>query len=183
MLPGAETGILAQTLEADPAAYESERHATLITIRPASSDDAPSIASLITSLGKKFITCDFGSEGKVNFLSSVEESAIRRLLSEDNGYFVAEAADRIVGAVGIRSRTHLFHLFVAEPFQGTGLGRKLWFHAREEVVSSNYEGALTVNSSRNAVSFYEKLGFVQDGGLDERGGVVAIPMSLAVHPA
>jgi len=133
----------------------------------------------LTSLSLKFITCDFDSEGEANFLSSVEESAIRRFLSEDFVYFVAGEGDRVVGVVGIRGRTHLFHLFVAESLQGTGLGRKLWLHARTEVIPLDYEGPLTVNSSRNAVEFYEKLGFVQDGGLDERGGVVAIPMSLS----
>ena len=152
-------------------------------IRSASTEDAPSISLLLTSLSRRFITCDFSPSGESKFLSSVDESAIRRLFDAGLEYFVAEEHSQIVGVVGFRGKTHLFHLFVAESLHGSGLGRRLWLHGREKVVPFNFVGELTVNSSRNAVGFYERLGFARVGGLDERDGVISVPMRLNLHAA
>lgn len=151
-----------------------------MNIRSAVQDDAAAISELITTLARKFITRDFPPDGEANFLASCDVISIHKCLSDAFTYFVAseEHSDELVGVVGFRGTSHLFHLFVAERLHGTGLGRSLWQHARSEVIPADYRGALTVNSSRNAVAFYEKLGFVSQGREDVRGGVVAVPMSL-----
>src|SRR5690606_40652166 len=73
-------------------------------------------------------------------------------------YHVAEVAGEIVGVVGMRDGSHVYHLFVAEEHQGRGLGRALWEHAKAECLRRGRPAAFTVNSSRGAVPIYERFG-------------------------
>ena len=53
------------------------------------------------------------------------ESAIQGYVSASNfEYFVAESQGLLAGVVALRDNGHLFHLFVAEPFQGQGPWRQ-----------------------------------------------------------
>ena len=57
--------------------------------------------------------------------------AISDYLAKGIEYHVLEANDgALIGVVGTRSDSHLFHLFVAEGEQRKGVGRALWEHAR-----------------------------------------------------
>ena len=149
-------------------------------IRRATESDAERISALIRALSGPFTVSPTG-EGAESFFASIGEQAIRGYITANNfSYLLAETADTLTGVVAIRDRRHLYHLFVAQPFQGKGLGRKLWLAARQEALNAGHAGSFTVNSSLNAVPVYERFGFSPSGPKVEAHGVAFIPMQL-VH--
>jgi GNAT superfamily N-acetyltransferase len=98
-----------------------------------------------------------------------------------NGYqfFVALESDTLVGTVSIRPPAHLYYLFVDTQHQQRGIGRQLWNHARAWIASSPYHGTITVNSSLNAITVYERLGFAIAEPPEENHGTRYQPMRWA----
>ena len=146
---------------------------TDLTIRSATRDDAESISRLLTDLSREFVTPDYSPQGAAALTSRLTPAAIRRAVDDGTVYFVAEADDRLLGAIGvIPERRHLYHLFVDRGRHLQGIGRRLW----NEVLSVLPPGPITVNSSRFAVAFYRRLGFVSTGPPWEKDGVISYPM-------
>lgn len=150
----------------------------MLQIRLATLNDATAISQLVYSLSEKYIASDLSETGARNLLSSMESSAIASYLSSEYRYHVAEDEGGIVGVVATRDNKHLYHLFVAESHQRRGLARALWRVAWEACVAISNPGEFTVNSSRYALPFYEKLGFIQVGPEENREGVIYTPMKL-----
>lgn len=112
--------------------------------------DASRISVLIRELSRPFLVSPSG-EGAEPFFAAISESAIKGYVSASNfEYFVAEAQGLLAGVVALRDNSHLFHLFVAEPFQGQGLGGKLWQMVKARAIQSGNPGEFTVNSSLGA---------------------------------
>jgi GNAT superfamily N-acetyltransferase len=147
-------------------------------IRLADVNDAPGISALVRPLVERYIAHEFSEEGIRHLLASVEPAAIAGYLNSNFRYHVAEAEERLAGVVATRDNAHLYHLFVAEPFQGQGLARLLWETAKQACVAEGNRGEFTVNSSRYAQGVYRKFGFVEAGPAEERHGVISIPMKF-----
>lgn len=140
--------------------------------------DASRISALIRELSRSFLVSPSG-EGAEPFFAAISESAIKGyVLASNFEYFVAEAQGRLAGVVALRDNSHLFHLFVAEPFQGQGLAGKLWQMVKAKAIQSGNPGKFTVNSSLNARPVYEKFGFVASGPVVQTHGVTFQPMQL-----
>lgn len=154
-----------------------------IGIREASPDDIPVISRLISDLAARYIAHEFTAEGAQRLLSAMNDDAIKGYFQDGYRYHVAEAEDTLAGVVATRDNRHLYHLFVAEPFQGRGLATQLWHVARDACLAVQNTPDFTVNSSRFAVGFYEKLGFVRQAEFQEHGGVISIPMKLITETA
>jgi GNAT superfamily N-acetyltransferase len=130
-------------------------------------------------LSKPFLVSPTG-EGAEPFFAAISESAIQGYVSASNfEYLVAEVEGQLAGVVALRDNCHLFHLFVAEPFQGQGLGSKLWQVVKAGAIQSGNPGEFTVNSSLNALPVYEKFGFVASGAVVQTHGVTFQPMQLS----
>lgn len=149
-------------------------------IRPATIEDAGDIADLITGLADAFILHEFVPEARARFLSDHTPPSIVRRMQSGFRYHVAESDGAIVGVVGVRDNSHLYHLFVAEAFQGRKLGRELWEHVKAECLAAGNPGAFTVNSSKNAVPVYERFGFTVAAPVQDAGGVLFVPMKLTL---
>jgi GNAT superfamily N-acetyltransferase len=149
-----------------------------VKIRAATLNDATAISALLLELTARYIAHEFSTEAANRLLGSMEEPAIRGYLASGYRYHVAEENGELVGVIGVRDNRHLYHLFVAEPFQGKGLARALWQAARAASLEACNPGVFTVNSSRFAVGLYEKLGFVGHGEVVDESGVIHIPMKL-----
>jgi ribosomal protein S18 acetylase RimI-like enzyme len=148
-----------------------------VLIRPLAQDDIPAVAALLESLAHEHILHEFASKAKELFLSKNNANSIRELVQKGFRYHVAIVKNRIVGFVGTRDNTHLYHLFVANDFQRQGLGRRLWNTARADCIAAGNPGRFTVNSSNNAIAIYERLGFVRSGPAQDMGGVLYNPMT------
>lgn len=151
-----------------------------IAIREARPGDIPEISRLISDLTSRYIANEFTAEGAEQLLCAMNERAVESYFQHGYRYHVAEAEGSLAGVVATRDDTHLYHLFVAEKYQGRGLATRLWHIARDACLAANDCCEFTVNSSCYAVGFYEKLGFVRQAEFQEHGGVVSIPMKLVL---
>jgi ribosomal protein S18 acetylase RimI-like enzyme len=155
---------------------------TFMEIRKASSSDAEGIANLIKNLAIKFITPEFSVEATRHFLNANNQAAIEGFFEQGFDYFVAEHAGamgaEIIGCIGMRNHSHLYHLFIDERWQGQGLARKLWLQAMLYCEAQGNPGSYTVNSSNNAVPVYQALGFVRTAPMQQLQGVWFNPMQL-----
>lgn len=142
--------------------------------------DASRISTLIRTLSNPFFVSPFG-EGAEPFLAAISESAIQGYVSATSfEYLVAKNDDQLVGVVALRNNSHLFHLFVAESFQGQGLGSKLWQMVKAKAVQLGNPGKFTVNSSLNAQPVYERFGFITSGPVVHTHGIAFQPMQLSL---
>jgi GNAT superfamily N-acetyltransferase len=152
-------------------------------IRPATGDDAAAISALILGVSPSFTLRPDG-EGAEVFLATLSPEAIGGYLaSPDYAYRVAEEDGALAGVVAVRENRHLYHLFVAEAFQGRGLSRRLWDAARDAALRAGNPGEFTVNSSLYAVPVYEKFGFHPTDPRVEQHGVAWVPMKLVLPRA
>jgi GNAT superfamily N-acetyltransferase len=149
-----------------------------LPIRAAREDDAEAIAALIAEACALHVLPEFTVEGRRHFLDDHGPDAIRQRLAADFSYLVAEDAGALAGVVGIRSRNHLYDLFVAQTWQGRGLGRRLWDRALAQALNGGKQERFTVNASKYAVPVYERFGFVPVAPVQERNGVLFVPMEL-----
>ncbi len=151
-------------------------------IRQATTSDAKNIADLIKVLALQFITPGFSVEATQHFLNANNQAAIESFFEQGFVYFVAESAGangvELMGCIGMRNHSHLYHLFIAEACQGQGLARKLWQQAMSYCEAHGNAGSYTVNSSNNAVTVYQALGFVRTAPMQQMHGVWFNPMQL-----
>jgi GNAT superfamily N-acetyltransferase len=149
-----------------------------LTIRPIEPADVEPVAKLLCDLATEFITGEFEPPARERFVVENNAEAIRGFIATTFRYHVAEIDGELVGFVGVRDNRHLYHLFVARPLQGRGIGRKLWELAKQQCHASGYRGAFTVNSSNHAVPIYELWGFRRDGPPQTSNGITYNPMKL-----
>lgn len=148
-------------------------------IRPAGPHDAEAISALILSLAPYFLVEPDRPESAEAFLATLAPAAMAERLADDRyRYHVAEADGVLAGVVGVRDASHLYHLFVAEPFHGRGIAARLWDTARRQARAQGNPGRFTVNSSLYAIPVYERLGFVATDVRQVQDGVAFLPMRL-----
>lgn len=156
-----------------------------LRIRPAAPEDAPGISALVLSLAP-FFTLDPEGRGAEAFLRTLHaESVAQRLTTASFTTWVAVAdgegaAGPMAGVVVVRGGSHLFHLFVAESFQGQGCARRLWLHALSHLGPRT---RVTVNATPFARGFYERMGFVATGPARQTAGIAFVPMVRDGDPA
>lgn len=147
-------------------------------IRSACLGDAVNVSQLIKGFAHCFVVDEEVAETK--FLPSMEPESIAELISSPNFiYEIAESNAQLIGVVALRKPGHLYHLFVAQQFQGKGYSRLLWEHILQ-LASSFKQEALTVNASINAIPVYEAFGFKVAGELTTMNGVRFLPMKIQV---
>jgi len=82
-----------------------------------------------------------------------------------NEVFVAVNNGKIIGCcalVSSESLSELEHMWILPEFIGTGLGRKLFMHARDRASILNL-GELELSADPNAEGFYQHMGAVRIG--------------------
>jgi GNAT superfamily N-acetyltransferase len=149
-----------------------------IAIRPIEGSDIETVAALLAQLASAYILPGFERPARESFLAKNGPTAIRGFIADGFRYHVAELDGRIVGFVGVRGNSHLYHLFVATPVQRRGIGRALWEAARLACEASGHRGPFTVNASDNAVPVYERWGFRRAGPPRDSNGIVYNPMEM-----
>lgn len=146
-----------------------------LTIREATPADAPGIAALIESLAGFFLLDPADRSAAAPFFETIAPAAIAGSIADGRlRYHLAERGGELLGVVGVRDGTHLYHLFVAERAHRQGIALRLW-----EVARAASPGCVTVNSSLFAVPLYERLGFRAAGERQEKHGTAWLPMELA----
>ena len=149
-----------------------------LTLRSATPGDADAVSALALSLARYFLADPDRPEDAAAFLERLAPAGIAEMLADARyRYHVALADGVLAGVVGVRDESHLYHLFVAEPFHGRGVAARLW-----NVASRGNPGRFTVNSSRFAVPVYERFGFVAAGPEQVENGIAFRPMERPESP-
>ena len=148
-------------------------------IRSAEINDADKISSLIQQLTTKYIIKDCTKEGADILLNSMRAEIIESQLLAGDDYYLAEESQQLVGVIGIKSNQHLFHLFVEQTLHHQGIAGLLW---NKVISQKQYQNcSITVNSSLNALGFYQKLGFVAVSSMQVKRGIPSIPMKIIIN--
>ena len=130
-------------------------------LRKSEITDIVEIRNLVLSLAHFFIEDKNTSLSSLSTLPMWLDESLkttsfeRRMLDREYVHFVYVIDSEIVGYISIFGGNHIYHLFVSKAFQGRGIARKLWNHARSELPSTTY----TVRSSMVAIPVYESFGF------------------------
>ncbi len=135
---------------------------TDITIRPATKDDAPGIARLVTQLGYPATQAEI-------------ESRLAPILAHpDYAMWVAEESGRVIGLTGVLVHLaleydgfygRLLGLVVEEAYRGQGIGRRL-LDQTEQWLQERGVNKLTLTSGKQrteAHKFYRRLGYAETG--------------------
>ncbi|WP_386810911.1 GNAT family N-acetyltransferase [Lysobacter koreensis] len=148
-----------------------------IQIRRATSDDAAAISALTSRLALRHIVPDCSAAGAARLLASMDAAATGTRLRGDHRAWVAIDAEvhALVAILVLRPPHHLYHLFVADDWQGRGLARRLWAQARTVLLAEGV-GMVTVNAARGAVPAYKKLGFHRHGQATGDNDIPSLPM-------
>jgi len=149
-------------------------------IRKAHKTDIPALSELAVIVSKKYITPSLTEPAISNLLNSLSANNFKDYLNQDYSYYLVEIDQKIIGMIGLKDANHLYHLFVDEHFQNKGYARQLWHIASENAVKLHHTKIFTVNSSINALSVYEKLGFIRHTDLQEKNGIPYITMNYTV---
>lgn len=151
----------------------------MLHIRAAGPLDAAAISKLVSALVTQFIVPDCTPAGAAILLNSMTTAAIAGYISQPNfDYQLAELEGELVAVVATRDNSHLYHLFVAEAYQGRGYARLLWQQAKTRCMARAGTRLFTVNASPYAEALYRHLGFVAIEGRRENHGIVDVPMQL-----
>ncbi len=143
-----------------------------VRLRPATAKDAAACAELVRTLSVAFFEHADGL-GTEPFLTSIDAERQASYIDQYR-YLVADTGKALVGLVALRPPRHLFHLFVAQHWQGNGLGRQLL----EAVLNAGDASLpLTVNASLTALGFYRRQGFEPVGPAQTKDGVRFQPMT------
>jgi GNAT superfamily N-acetyltransferase len=149
-----------------------------LAIRFATLDDVDAIRALITSL-LPMMTLHPNGEGAGQFIESFGVPAMQRYISAPNfRYQLAMLDGELAGVVAVRDNSHLFHLFVAQPLHGQGIGKQLWQAAWDDARALGNTGQFTVNSSMGALEMYKHWGFEPTSEPIQQHGIAYVPMRL-----
>ncbi|MFA6075613.1 MAG: GNAT family N-acetyltransferase [Negativicutes bacterium] len=121
-------------------------------------------------------------EGVENFLKAIQpEVIIQRLIEGKRSIIVAECKTGIVGAVETKDGNHISMLFIDKSHHRQGIAKELMLQAinRFREINPNLQ-TIILNSSKYAIPFYEKLGFVCTGPERKRNSVLSTPMEMNV---
>lgn len=88
-------------------------------------------------------------------------------------------ADKLAGIIALTNLNHVSLLFVDKAYQRRGLASQL-FHLMMAYCIQKAVKTVTVNADINAVSIYQRLGFVAMDAVQERNGIRFIPMQYNI---
>ena len=127
-------------------------------------------ATLAREVFDRFIAPHYQSEGVTEFHRYASADALSQRHVSGHATYVAERDGELVGMLHLREPCHVAMLFVQSSLQRSGIARALLASAGD----ANCE--FTVNSSPNAVSAYERLGFRITGSEQCVHGIRFVPM-------
>ncbi len=145
-----------------------------MSIRKAEISDAAKIKDLVSSLSHFYLKDKYGSLPPW-FSETLEISEFQTRLSNTEFInFVYLVNNSIIGYISVKGKSHLYHLFVSEEYQGKGISKRLWSHAMSTLGSSIY----SVRSSIYAIPVYESFGFKISEVASTKDGIGFQPMEL-----
>ena len=153
----------------------------IFRIRAARGSDAAAMAGLVDALKDSLAINPANGKAQAFLASLTSEAFAARIAADDYTYLAADHEGVLAGFAAMRDGSHLYHLFVARPYQRRGIARALWLELHRLVLSNETADRITVNSNPSAKAVYEKFGFRQCAPCTEEHGVAFIPMQLRLN--
>lgn len=140
-------------------------------------DDAAAIALLARRVVRRWIVAEQPPEGVRALEETLSTPAIRERLRAGQRIHLAFVDGVLAGLAAVRDDSHVSQFLVGTRYQGQGIGRRLWSRLRRDCMRRAGTQVFTLNASRVAMPFYQRLGFVRDDDPQRKPGkVVATPM-------
>lgn len=122
---------------------------------------------------------DYAQEGIEEFFNFANEDSLRERAKSNSFVIISYQDKEAVGIIEIKDYCHISMFFVKPQYQRKGCGKALFNEALSIIIGkARGINKLTVNSSLNAVSSYERLGFKIQSKEQCFNGIRFIPMML-----
>jgi len=145
-------------------------------IRPS---ETAAVSSLACEVFDQFVAPHYQTEGIAEFHRYASVEALSQRQESGHITLVAEHSGELVGMLHLREPRHVSMLFVQSSRQRGGIARELL--AAAAALAGETDCEFTVNSSPNAVSAYERLGFRITGSEQCVRGIRFVPMQRHWH--
>lgn len=141
--------------------------------------DAEAVSRLVIKVFDAAIAPLYETEGVEAFRAFASAQAIRERADAGHLFVIAVSGPEVVAVAEVRDKSHLAMFFVAENFQGSGLGREMLSRVVDTCTYAQPEiEAITVHASPNAIRIYERLGFEATGPEQTVNGIRFTPMVM-----
>jgi predicted N-acetyltransferase YhbS len=148
--------------------------AATIEIHPFKPADAEPVSTLVRQVFDEHVAPSFEAEGLAEMHRHVAPEAIVER-AQTHRTFVAWQGRQVVGVIEVRDTDHVSMLFVRTSHMGLGIATALMACAIEASRAAG-RPRMTVNSSLNAQSFYQRFGFVATAVPQKAHGFAFVPM-------
>lgn len=134
------------------------------------------VYDLILKVFHKHVAPIYSQKGIKTFLGMLSIDFLKETNLE-KFTVVAEHNSKLLGMLSIINTNHIALLFVSSEFQNLGIGKGLiQFSINECLKKSPDLKAMTVSSTPNSFSFYEKNGFIKIDEEQNENGMRFVPM-------
>ena len=136
------------------------------------------VSDMVWEVFLEFEAPDYSDEGTATFKAFIDpERLVKEIEAGDYKVYCCFEGDTPVGAIAIRQYKHISLLFVKSSHHRRGIAKKLLEFAVWDIISKHSDAKeLTVNSSPYAVEIYKRLGFTPTERMQERDGIIFMPM-------
>ena len=153
-----------------------------ITYREASPEDMNVVHQLVGRVFNKHVAPNYSVAGIKEFLTYIDPATMVNRLASNHFMLIAKIDNKIAGVIEMRNNDHVSLLFVSTEYQGKGIARKLFELALKKCKENFSElKKVSVNSSPNAVSIYERLGFRKTDEEQLKNGIRFTPMRFTLQ--
>lgn len=128
-----------------------------IKIRKAALGDAKTIAELHKKIVSKINARYYSAEAIKEWLKDISEENVRYQL-QNSDWIVAEAGDKLVGFGQYSLSGEIYQINVDPDCLKQNIGKELYEYMENDFRSKRTD-KISLNSTLNAVEFYQKLGF------------------------
>ena len=135
------------------------------------------ISDLILRVFDEFIGYEYSEKGKNTFRGYVSSQSISDRFRKGNMLLTCRIDNSIAGIIEVRDNNHISLFFVDPAYQKRGIGKALMHEVFKRLTGKTE--TISVNSSKYAEPVYKKLGFKRTGSLQEKDGIIFIPMEKA----
>lgn len=140
------------------------------------------VVDLVLKIFDEFVAPQYSQEGVAEFKKFVCADVLVDRLRAGNIVLLAELRKRIVGVIEIRENSHIALLFVEKSHQRMGIAKEL---IRKSIKICKERKSdiqkITVNSSPNAFTAYQNIGFKKIEEEKVVNGIRFIPMELILN--
>lgn len=150
-------------------------------ISQATIQDIDQIIYFIRTIYDVAVAPGYSQQGNAEFYKYLDSKAMQERL--ENNHWILKASDQtdLSGVIEIRDNNHLSMLFVKTDKQRQGIGKQL-LSAALEVIKKNSpnQKTLTVHSSPNSVTAYERMGFESSSKEQTVNGIRFTTMQMQI---